>query len=391
MGYEVKKGDGWYRIAKNLGVNVNDLLKANNANIDTMLQPGQRLKTGKSEQPVGVSNVWGIDKSKEWADQQMKRNEQMLKSAEKTGQQMQKVVNRAPYPARTQQREDIVRLQTQLKSLGYDLGRWGVDGSMGNATKAALTKAQQDGYELKNNFLFKKKPKKQSSNSQTLNTIKQIGTNFLRDPRGAAVDVMLHAADKMGAPTNATNYLRDLNVSLPYRIKNAVHAGVNTLVGDKSFSENYNELLANPGLYTDLTTIRPLSNTNSNFSNKELQVIRDMAGNDFKINNADIKRVSENGKYGGKGHISEYFTPTKVVQTAIGQSSGNAKNKTITDTFDVNTVGAVAKKDNDMYTKMAKESPGFNYQTMRATMPYLNMIDIMPDKYKIKTRIAYEN
>lgn len=29
--YTVKKGDGWYRIAKNLGVNVNDLLKANNA------------------------------------------------------------------------------------------------------------------------------------------------------------------------------------------------------------------------------------------------------------------------------------------------------------------------------------------------------------------------
>ena len=59
--------------------------------------------------------------------------------------------------------------------------------------------------------------------------------------------------------------------------------------------------------------------------------------------------------------------------------------------FDVNTVENIAKKDNDMYIKMAKENPGFNYQTMRATMPYLNMIDIMPDKYKIKTRVAYEN
>jgi len=26
MEYEVKKGDGWYKIAKNLGVNVNELL-----------------------------------------------------------------------------------------------------------------------------------------------------------------------------------------------------------------------------------------------------------------------------------------------------------------------------------------------------------------------------
>lgn len=52
MEYEVKKGDGWYRIAKNLGVNVNDLLQANNAKLDTMLQPGQKLKTSKvTEQP----------------------------------------------------------------------------------------------------------------------------------------------------------------------------------------------------------------------------------------------------------------------------------------------------------------------------------------------------
>lgn len=45
MGYEVKKGDGWYKIAKNLGIDVNELLKANNASLDTMLHPGQRLKT----------------------------------------------------------------------------------------------------------------------------------------------------------------------------------------------------------------------------------------------------------------------------------------------------------------------------------------------------------
>ena len=47
MSYEVKKGDGWYRIAKNLGVDVNELLKANNANLNTMLHPGQQIKTAK--------------------------------------------------------------------------------------------------------------------------------------------------------------------------------------------------------------------------------------------------------------------------------------------------------------------------------------------------------
>lgn len=49
MGYEVKKGDGWYKIAKNLGVDVNELLKANNASLDTMLHPGQQIKTSKPE------------------------------------------------------------------------------------------------------------------------------------------------------------------------------------------------------------------------------------------------------------------------------------------------------------------------------------------------------
>jgi hypothetical protein len=40
-----------------------------------------------------------------------------------------------------------------------------------------------------------------------------------------------------------------------------------------------------------------------------------------------------------------------------------------------------------MYLKMAKENPGFNYETMRATMPYLNMIDIMPSEFKVQSRV----
>ena len=47
MSYEVKKGDGWYKIAKNLGVDVNELLKANSADLNTMLHPGQQIKTSK--------------------------------------------------------------------------------------------------------------------------------------------------------------------------------------------------------------------------------------------------------------------------------------------------------------------------------------------------------
>jgi LysM repeat protein len=38
--YIVKSGDGWYKIAKNTGINVNDLLKLNNANLNTAIHPG---------------------------------------------------------------------------------------------------------------------------------------------------------------------------------------------------------------------------------------------------------------------------------------------------------------------------------------------------------------
>lgn len=61
MGYEVKNGDGWYRIAKSQGIDVNELLALNNATLDTMLHPGQQIKTSKpvlvsKKEPVNQAN-----------------------------------------------------------------------------------------------------------------------------------------------------------------------------------------------------------------------------------------------------------------------------------------------------------------------------------------------
>ena len=42
-----------------------------------------------------------------------------------------------------------------------------------------------------------------------------------------------------------------------------------------------------------------------------------------------------------------------------------------------------------MYIKKAKVNPGANYETLRALMPVLNMIDIMPDEYKIRTKLDF--
>lgn len=400
MEYEVKKGDGWYRIAKNLGVNVNDLLQANNAKLDTMLQPGQKLKTSKVSVQPSITNQWQVvagqnDAAANWFKQKidttMNRVNQALAEQEANEQKIQRKASIGTKGVVQQQaKADTIRLQQALLKEGYDLGRWGADGNWGRATDAAIAQAEKDGWVVDGHRLIKKpQPKQNQSSNDTWQNIKQVGSNFVRNPIQTGIDVALYTADKMGAPTNATNYLRDLNVSIPYRIKNAVHAGYNTIMRNKSFKENYDELLANPGWYTDFSTIRPLTNTNSNFSNEELEVIRDAAGKDFQIDNVDIQRVSEDGKYGKNDALTKYFSPSKVFQTAIGQSSGNSNNKVVTDIFDVNTVGDRAQKDNEMYLKEAKKNIGPNYATMRASMPYLNMIDVMPNKFKIHTRVKF--
>jgi LysM repeat protein len=38
--YQVKSGDSWYRIAKTAGISLDELLKANNANTNTVIHPG---------------------------------------------------------------------------------------------------------------------------------------------------------------------------------------------------------------------------------------------------------------------------------------------------------------------------------------------------------------
>lgn len=440
MGYEVKKGDGWYRIAKNLGIDVNELLALNNANLNTALHPGQRLitakklisKKGQTDNPYNAIDIEtaaanqnvGFDWMSNFTDNAITRVEQEEAARKQEEEEIRRKGKQGTKGLMQQTaKENVVRLQRSLMNEGYDLGPYKDDGNWGGASERALQKALSEGWEIKDNQLVKKQTKtptnstnpvtrvpfgfggpeyavmalgqhhknqpNKQSNDESWQTIKQVGSNFVRNPLQTGVDVALYTADKMGAPTNATNYLRDLNVSIPYRVKNALHAGYKTIMGDKSFKENYDELLANPGWYTDFSTIRPLTNTNTNFSNEELQVIRDAAGEDFQIDNADIKRVSEDGKYGKNDALTKYFSPSKVFQTAIGQSSGNSDDKVVTDVFDVNTVGDRAQRDNDMYLKEAKKNIGPNYATMRASMPYLNMIDIMPNKFKIHTRVKF--
>jgi hypothetical protein len=73
---------------------------------------------------------------------------------------------------------------------------------------------------------------------------------------------------------------------------------------------------------------------------------------------------------------------------SIGRTKqGDVENHTIYDTFDVNTAGEEAQHDNEMYRQEAQKNPGLTYAKLRASMPNINMIDIIPDQYKINSAI----
>ena len=173
MEYEVKKGDGWYKIAKNLGVNVNDLLQANNAKLDTMLQPGQKLKTSKvSEQPA-ITNQWQIvsgqnDAVANWAKQRvdttMNSINQALAEQEANENEIQRKASIGTKGVVQQQaKADTIRLQQALLKEGYDLGKWGADGNWGRATDAAIAQAEKDGWIIDGHKLVKKQPTTQGT------------------------------------------------------------------------------------------------------------------------------------------------------------------------------------------------------------------------------------
>ena len=280
----------------------------------------------------------------------------------------------------TNNRNDVIALQDYLISKGHNLGVTKGNGNFGKNTQAALA-ASLSGQKDNTNT--------EHANTVAKENVKKLVTNvanpFTRTQ--GLIDGALYLADIAGLPTHMTNYLRDLNVSLPYRAKSAIRAGVDTMINDKSFQENYNNALENPRAFVRATSATPLTNSEKNYSDEELRILKEQAGNDYTISNQDIKRVS--GNYGGDGSLSGMlFNPHKTVQLSIGRSQkGDVGNKIIYDTFDVNTQGETAEADNAKYREMAQQNKGLNYATLRATMPNFNMIDIVPKQYKINSAI----
>ena len=137
MGYKVQKGDGWYKIAKNTGMDVNELLKLNNATLNTVIHPGQEIKTKDHNNQFGLGNyVQGFAK---------KEDSNTMPTPYKSDYSKEQFI-----------KDNARSIQQQLVNAGYDLGK--VDGIWGPRSRAALEQAKKDGYVLQNSKLVSGKP-----------------------------------------------------------------------------------------------------------------------------------------------------------------------------------------------------------------------------------------
>lgn len=183
MGYKVQKGDGWYKIAKNTGMDVNELLKLNNATLNTVIHPGQEIKTNDTS-------------NKTWSTQSSFRT---LIPKKKQSSESMSTPYRSDYTKEQYVRDNAKSIQQQLVDAGYDLGTYGVDGKWGKVSQAALDKALAEGYKFENGKLFKPSLKPRKPEAKTVQ-------EAASDKIGELIDSWFEPDED--APKNRINYFR---------------------------------------------------------------------------------------------------------------------------------------------------------------------------------------
>jgi len=317
-------------------------------------------------------------------------------------------------------KDDLRKMQRSLIDKGYDLGSSGADGVMGRKTKAALSQFFSDQYmaslRAKNNpspigsvntspssltplpingghgemwrMLFRKDHEAEIQ-TPTIRQVKGFLHNFGKP--GFMTDALLTVGDIAGLPSNATNYIRDLNSNIRNglnpltRIADALTAVQRMLTKGMNFGEAYKDAKTNPSWLSREIYMTPIEVNENNFSWKELQTLMRMASPSGKITNADVIRESSRGTYGStKAPMGWYLTdPSGVVQTAVGQSSG--RDGYITDAFDVNVGDEQSDRDNDLYKYKVLGGNANAYSMLRAIRPYTSSTSKDSDAQKIHT------
>ena len=230
----------------------------------------------------------------------------------------------------------------------------------------------------------------------TLENVERFLTNLVKNPRLALADGVLYTADRLGLPSNAMNFLRDAALGSNYRFHTAVTSLYQTIVDGKCddaetfkqcFQCNYDYYTKNPSTYQQFRSIKPLINTNGNYSDDEMAALHRMVDKNGNITTKSIEALGEG--YGRQDGLLNYFTPVRVVSSSIGRATG--QNGYIHDIFDWNISDPQGKAVHNAYEKRMKENgPSFDYNTMRYIGQNVGMTSDMPDDYKIKTTIKVE-
>ena len=213
MSYKVKKGDTLSKIAKAHGMSLGELLKLNNIPTSKadLIYPGQSIKISNNNSSDSTSTTPVTSAKPKPTPQQDKSTTQdsnkkpslvsrIVNTAARTVNEMAKMplgsyaaystISQGTPKVETKQtpkqstssssasntKSSIKNLQQQLIQAGFNVGKWGADGVWGNASKAALAKAEAAGYKLKDGVLIKK-PELVSKIVKTItNTANEMGS-----------------------------------------------------------------------------------------------------------------------------------------------------------------------------------------------------------------------
>lgn len=191
---------------------------------------------------------------------------------------------------------------------------------------------------------------------------------WLANPVTRLVDGVLWLADAAGMPSHVTNATRDVVV----RANNVPIIAADTvwkrLSGQgKTWKEAWKEADTNPSTVARVFEYFPITNTETNYSEAQLadqyELRRHSPGRKGQITAEGYKHANQ-GRYAGDvGGIKEFFSPTKVNEWSIGQTSGQ-KGK---DGKDYTTdVFAYDQDDTDkVYLKAVKEGKASPVMTLR--------------------------
>lgn len=327
MSYKVQKGDGWYRIAKRQGVNINDLLKANNATLDTLIHPGQMLKMPNQT----TSQKSTTSKPTEsYLSRKLKaiHTEEPLVYGYGTPQKANLVAKKGSLT-------DIHTKQAALVAAGYNLGKSGinkdgVDGAWGDKSKAAWNQAMQDGYVYENGRLVKPNTEKSEKSKRSSTASYQYATNPM-----------------FGTPVNIP---RSNTAGVHGTSNNPINAAVEDLAVS-SINNVYRWITGNDDYIISSRDITELPED-------QKQVLRQFYNSKGGKGNipwttADYKKYQ--GTYtGGNRSLSERaFTPAGAVEHTLGQlnfvQDPNTGDVYMTDTYDWNT--GESSQNQGWYTK----------------------------------------